>query len=37
MADAVKAEEELLKKREAIVAAAVAERERLKAKKSKAK
>ena len=37
MADAVKAEEELIKKREAILAAAVAERERLKAKKSKSK
>jgi hypothetical protein len=37
MADAVKAEEELLKKREAIVTAAVAERERLKAKKTKSK
>ena len=37
MADAVKAEEELVKKRQAILAAAAAERERLKTKKSKGK
>ena len=37
MADAVKAEEELLKKREAILVAAMAERERLKAKKTKSR